>query len=83
MLFNVGLDTVVGSVPIVGDLFDAGWKANVRNIRLLEQSDPDPGEGASWLFVLGAIGALIVVVVGAILFVVLALVDVLINSLSI
>lgn len=36
MVWNVIIDTVLGSVPLVGDLFDAGWKANVRNARLLE-----------------------------------------------
>ena len=36
MLGNVALDTIVGEVPLLGDLFDAGWKANTRNIKLLE-----------------------------------------------
>jgi hypothetical protein len=36
MLGNVALDTIVGEVPLLGDLFDAGWKSNNRNIALLE-----------------------------------------------
>jgi Domain of unknown function (DUF4112) len=36
MLGNVALDTIVGEVPLLGDLFDAGWKSNTRNIGLLE-----------------------------------------------
>jgi hypothetical protein len=36
MLGNVALDTIVGEVPVLGDLFDAGWKSNNRNIALLE-----------------------------------------------
>jgi hypothetical protein len=36
MLGNVGVDFLIGSVPIVGDLFDFAWKANRRNARLLE-----------------------------------------------
>ena len=36
MLVNVAVDTLVGSVPVVGDLFDAGWKANSRNVGMLE-----------------------------------------------
>ena len=36
MLGNVALDTIVGEVPLLGDLFDAGWKSNTRNIVLLE-----------------------------------------------
>jgi hypothetical protein len=37
MLLNVLLDATVGSVPVVGDLFDAAWKANARNVALLER----------------------------------------------
>ena len=37
MLMNVGIDTLVGAVPAVGDLFDAAWKANTKNVALLER----------------------------------------------
>jgi hypothetical protein len=36
MLGNLALDFVVGVVPVVGDVFDAVWKANQRNVALLE-----------------------------------------------
>ncbi|WP_107671334.1 DUF4112 domain-containing protein [Cyanothece sp. BG0011] len=36
MVANVLLDSLAGSVPILGDVFDVTWKANVRNIELLE-----------------------------------------------
>lgn len=36
MILNVAIDTGLGSVPVVGDLFDAVWKANRRNLGLLE-----------------------------------------------
>jgi hypothetical protein len=36
MMGNVALDTIVGEIPLIGDLFDAGWKANTRNMALLE-----------------------------------------------
>lgn len=35
MLVNVALDFVVGSVPILGDIFDIAFKANIRNIDML------------------------------------------------
>jgi hypothetical protein len=38
MLLNIVVDTVVGSVPVVGDLFDVVWKANRRNVRLFERA---------------------------------------------
>ncbi|MER8555154.1 DUF4112 domain-containing protein [Mesorhizobium sp. M1217] len=37
MLGNVLLDTAVGSVPILGSIFDVYFKANNRNIRLLRR----------------------------------------------
>ncbi len=36
MMANVLLDVAVGSIPILGDLFDVGFKANTRNVKLLE-----------------------------------------------
>ena len=38
MLLNVLIDSVVGALPFVGDLFDFAWKANMRNARLLERA---------------------------------------------
>ncbi len=35
MLGNVALDSVVGAVPVAGDLFDVMWRANRRNMALL------------------------------------------------
>jgi hypothetical protein len=35
MGFNVLAEVVVGAVPFLGDIFDASWKANVRNLRLM------------------------------------------------
>jgi hypothetical protein len=37
MFLNVGIETLAGSVPIVGDLFDAYFKANIRNLEILER----------------------------------------------
>jgi hypothetical protein len=42
MALNVALDALVGSIPIVGDLFDFVWKANRRNLRLIERATLAP-----------------------------------------
>lgn len=42
MAINVGIDAFVGLLPIFGDLFDAAWKANQRNIRLMQQFEEAP-----------------------------------------
>jgi Domain of unknown function (DUF4112) len=36
MTFNVAADLVVGAVPVAGDLADLAWKANLKNVQLLE-----------------------------------------------
>lgn len=36
MAFNIILESVVGTIPLVGDLFDAAFKANIRNMQMLE-----------------------------------------------
>lgn len=63
MAFNVGIDTLVGSIPLAGDLFDMGWKANARNMQLLERhlEQPWQQQRRSYLFVGGVIGALVLV----------------------
>lgn len=35
MLGNLGVDALVGTVPVLGDIFDVGFRANERNLRLL------------------------------------------------
>ena len=37
MFKNVAIETAVGSVPIAGDIFDAYFKANMRNLEILEK----------------------------------------------
>jgi hypothetical protein len=67
MALNVGVDALLGILPVIGDLFDLGFKANRRNLALIEQSSPAPGaltparNLSHWLFV----GALLFVVAAA------------------
>ena len=37
MFANIGVDFLIGAVPLIGDAFDFAWKANRKNARLLEQ----------------------------------------------
>ena len=66
MVVNVGIETVVGAVPVLGNLFDIGWKANRRNYALLTGSlqEPRRQKQKSWLFLAGiclALAALLLV----------------------
>jgi len=42
MLANIGMDTLVGSVPVIGDVFDVAYKSNIRNVELLERYASQP-----------------------------------------
>jgi Domain of unknown function (DUF4112) len=66
MLGNVLVDVAIGTVPLLGDLFDVAWRANTRNVRLLDawRERPAATSRASGL----AVGAILVA-----LFVVIAL----------
>jgi hypothetical protein len=35
MIANIGIDTVGGAIPVVGDIFDMAWKTNKKNAALL------------------------------------------------
>ena len=66
MGLNLGIDYVVGALPLVGDLFDAWWKSNQRNIDLLRRratvsaSEAREGKISDWLFV----GVIVLLLVG-------------------
>jgi hypothetical protein len=63
MIFNVAIDTLVGVIPIVGDLFDCAWKANDKNLALLERHALEERRASlgDWLFVGGMIALLVIV----------------------
>jgi hypothetical protein len=68
MVLNSLLDISLGWVPILGDLFDVYFKADTRNVRLLQEymgTGPAPPRSTwrHWLFVFGVIGAVILVLV--------------------
>ena len=55
MVLNVAIETAVGTVPVLGNLFDIGWRANRRNYKLLAESLdlPQKHTATSWLFIAG------------------------------
>jgi hypothetical protein len=68
MLLNLGTDTLVGSVPVLGDLFDVGFRANIRNSELLDRHLGQPGQArrSSRLAIVATVGALVLLAAGAI-----------------
>ena len=55
MVLNVAIETIVGAVPVVGNFFDIGWRANRRNYALLTGAVAEPArnKATSWLFIAG------------------------------
>src|SRR6266851_5662108 len=62
---NIAIYFLVGLIPWVGDLFDAWWKPNIRNLRLLysratvSAAEARTGRKSDWLFVGLIVGALL------------------------
>lgn len=42
MAINIAVEGLVGVIPVAGDVFDAAWKANQKNVRLLEAHFREP-----------------------------------------
>lgn len=67
MLVNIGIDTLVGAIPILGDMFDVGWRANMRNVELLDShlgGSPRMQRANRWV-VIAVLAALLLLAVGA------------------
>ncbi len=72
MAANVAIDVVLGSLPLVGDVFDVFWKSNVKNVALLRRhvmaapAEQRRARSGDWLFLAGLIVLLLVLLAGAI-----------------
>ena len=64
MLLNLALDVILGAVPLLGDLFDLTFKANRRNLRIVQDQVVDPdgtrirSRAVVWGAVLGVVGVI-------------------------
>jgi len=69
---NIAIYFVIGLVPVAGDLFDAWWKPNLRNIDLMRRratvsaADAKRGRTSDWLFVAFIVGGLLALLFGSI-----------------
>ena len=61
MLMNLAADTMIGIIPFFGDLFDFGFKANMKNVELLEARSAHGGRATArdWAVLIGAVVAFI------------------------
>ncbi|MGH8002843.1 MAG: DUF4112 domain-containing protein [Brasilonema sp.] len=73
MVLNIIIDGLIGAIPIAGDLFDIGWKANEYNIRLLENHlrFPIQRKSADKWFIFAVFIVLFIVAIGLVAFTVI------------
>src|SRR5919202_1613876 len=69
---NIAVDYLLGSIPVVGDLFDAAWKSNQMNVELLRRraavtpEEAARGRASDWLFLAVIVAGLLVLLAGTV-----------------
>jgi hypothetical protein len=65
MTSHIIIDTLAGSIPVVGDIFDIAWKANTKNMELLDAhlASPQSVKKADTWFVFLLLTGLIIFIV--------------------
>jgi len=67
MVLNVLIDTIIGSIPFFGDLFDFAFKANSRNIRLMQEHFVEGRHrGSAWKVIIPIVIILLMIMIGGI-----------------
>jgi hypothetical protein len=68
MAVNIGIDYLLGTIPIVGDAFDFFWKSNDMNMRLIRERATGKGTGSKsdYVFIFVLIGLLVLLLIGSI-----------------
>ena len=67
MIFNILIDAVVGMIPFLGDLFDITFKANMRNLRLMQEHYKEGRHrGSAWKLIIPVLIVLFLVLAGII-----------------
>ena len=65
LILNVVIDTVIGSIPILGDIFDIAFKANQRNMRLMEKHYVEGRyRGGAWKILVPVLLVLLLLIAG-------------------
>lgn len=67
MILNVLIDTLVGSIPLIGDIFDIAFKSNTRNMRLMhEHYREGRHRGSAWKVIIPVLIVLFLVIAGVV-----------------
>jgi hypothetical protein len=65
MVLNVAIDALIGMIPLVGDLFDIAFKANMRNLRLMQEHYQEGRHrGSAWKVIIPVLLVLFAIAAG-------------------
>lgn len=66
MTMNIAINGVIGSIPLLGDVFSVWFQSNVKNVALLERQveEERPSTLADWAFVIGLLLGIVGLFVG-------------------
>ncbi|MGM0460194.1 MAG: DUF4112 domain-containing protein, partial [Bacteroidota bacterium] len=78
MFMNIMADLIIGMIPVLGDLFDVAWKANLRNAKLLEKLEAEPEKlgNESTVLIWLLFTALVLILIGIVIAIVWAIAEV-------
>lgn len=67
MILNVLIDAIIGSIPFIGDIFDFAFKANSRNMRLMQEHFVEGRHrGGAWKVIVPIVIILLLILIGGI-----------------
>jgi hypothetical protein len=61
MILNILVDVVAGSLPIVGDIFDAAYKSNRRNLELIREHETPGSKATAMDYAISTLGIVLAV----------------------
>jgi hypothetical protein len=69
MTLNILIDALIGSIPVIGDVFDIAFKANMRNMRLMQEHyEEGRHRGSAWKLIIPALIVLFLIIIAIIWF---------------
>lgn len=62
MVFNIIVDALFGSLPLIGDVFDVAFKSNRRNLELIQAHERPGSKASAWDYAVVAFGVSLAIV---------------------
>ena len=67
MTINILIDALIGAIPLLGDIFDIAFKANMRNLRLMQEHyEEGRHRGSAWKLIVPVLVIVFLVIIAVI-----------------